>query len=104
MVNFRNKKITLYYPTEDQFKNLPSYSHCPCSCISLLYDEFTKIKKRFHQICSSNFISDRWIKTINSGSNVTYVYYNDFQTDGSAAFQALSTFLTSFKRQYSSKY
>src|SRR5579871_6787476 len=93
-LKLRNQNIieTLQHPTADQLKNLPSDAHCPCSRISSFYGDFTSIEARFHQICSSDFISDRWIKTINSGSNSTYFYFSDFRTDGSAAFQALSSF------------
>ncbi|CAF4128482.1 unnamed protein product, partial [Rotaria sordida] len=47
---------------------------------------------RFHQICSSDFISDRWIKTINFGLNTTYFSAYDFRTEGSAIFQSLESF------------
>ncbi|CAF1365250.1 unnamed protein product, partial [Rotaria sordida] len=36
----RNTLIIVENPSEDQFINLPSDAHCPCSRISLTYDEF----------------------------------------------------------------
>ncbi|CAF1332885.1 unnamed protein product [Rotaria sordida] len=88
----RNTLIIVENPSEDQFINLPSDAHCPCSRISLTYDEFISIQTRYHQICSSDFISDRWIKTINFGTNTTYFSAYDFRTEGSALFQSLESF------------
>ncbi|CAF1033314.1 unnamed protein product [Rotaria sordida] len=88
----RNILITIENPSEDQYINLPFDAHCPCSRISLSYGEFISIQTRFHQICSSDFISDRWIKTINFGSNTTYFSAYDFRTEGSAIFQSLESF------------
>ncbi|CAF3889918.1 unnamed protein product [Rotaria sp. Silwood1] len=88
----QNTLITVENPSEDQFKHLPSDAHCPCSHISLSYGEFISIQTRFHQICSSDFISDRWIKTINFGLNTTYFSAYDFRTEGSAIFQSLESF------------
>lgn len=35
---------------------------CSCSHLSIKYQSFLTIKPRYHQICSSEFISDRWIE------------------------------------------
>ncbi|CAF4177164.1 unnamed protein product, partial [Rotaria sordida] len=88
----RDTLIIVENPSEDQFINLPSDAHCPCSRISLSYGEFISIQIRFHQICSSDFISDRWIKTINFGSNTTYFSASNFRKEGSAIFQSLESF------------
>ncbi|CAF2763111.1 unnamed protein product [Rotaria sp. Silwood2] len=88
----RNTLITVENPSEDQFINLPYDAHCPCSRISLTYGEFISIQTRFHRICSSDFISDRWIKTIDFGSNKTYFFIEDFRTEASAIFQFLESF------------
>ena len=73
--------ITIDHPSEEQYRNLSSDAHCPCSRSSLSYAEFTTVETKFHQVCSSDFISDRWMKTIYSGSNATYFYLNDFRVD-----------------------
>ncbi|CAF4202656.1 unnamed protein product, partial [Adineta steineri] len=91
-LSFRTKTVTVSNPTQEQFENLPFTIYCPCSRISISYDQFTSINVRFHQVCSSDFISDRWIQTIFTGSNTTYFYLKDFRTYGSAAFQALASF------------
>ena len=83
-------KVILQYPTQDQFQALPLDAQCPCSQISLSYGQFVSIHAKFHQVCSSDFISDRWIKAIFSGLNSIYFYRADFRTIGSAQFRALA--------------
>jgi hypothetical protein len=84
-------KVTLQYPTQDQFKSLPLDAQCPCSQISLSYGQFVSIETTFHQVCSSDFVSDRWIKSIFYGSDSTNFYRADFRVIGSAQFLALAS-------------
>ncbi|CAF1480394.1 unnamed protein product [Adineta steineri] len=91
-LSFQTTTVTISNPTQEQFQNLPFTTYCPCSRISIFYDQFTSINVKFHQVCSSDFISDRWIQSIFTGSNTTYFYLEDFRTYGSAAFQALASF------------
>ncbi|CAF4081720.1 unnamed protein product, partial [Adineta steineri] len=79
-------------PSKEELDSFLSDAECPCSRISLLHGEFISLKLSLHQICSSDFVLDRWIKAIYSGSNVTYFNLNDFRTFGSAQFQALAGF------------
>ncbi|CAF1557465.1 unnamed protein product [Adineta ricciae] len=80
------------YPIIDQFESLPIDANCPCSHSSLGYGEFISLEITFHQVCSSEFVSDRWIKTLHFGLNSTYFHINDIRTYGSAQFQALAGF------------
>ncbi|CAF0987059.1 unnamed protein product [Adineta ricciae] len=91
---FRLKRtiIELQNPTEEQFNALPADANCPCSQISLYYGEFVSLQANLHEICRSEFVSERWIKAIFSYSNSTYFNFKDFRTFGSAQFQALSGF------------
>ena len=91
-LNRQTTVVTVEYPSIAQFKALPFDAHCPCSRASVSYGEFTSIQSTFHQVCSSDFVSDRWIEAIFSGSNSTYFYLADFRTSGSAQFQALASF------------
>ena len=89
-VTHRTTIVTVQNPTINQFIDLPQDKKCPCSKIAFRYEEFMLINASFHQVCSSDFISDRWIKTISSGSNSTYYSSEDFRSYGSAQFQALA--------------
>ncbi|CAF3933979.1 unnamed protein product [Rotaria sp. Silwood1] len=84
--------VTLEYLTKEQLKSLPIGIQCPCSRISISYGEFTSLDPNYHQICSSDFINDRWINAIFTGSNVTYFNIRDFRSFSSAQFQALAAF------------
>jgi hypothetical protein len=84
--------ITLKHPTKEQFEALPIDAQCSCSQISLSYGKFISLQASYHQVCSSDFVSDRWLNVINSGTNSTYFYISDFRTYGSAQFQALAAF------------
>jgi hypothetical protein len=82
--------ITIKNPTREQFEALPVDAQCSCSRISLPYGNFTSLQASFHQVCSSDFVTDRWFEAINFGANSTYFYLLDFRTYGSAQFQALA--------------
>jgi hypothetical protein len=91
-LTLRTTIVTVEYPSKVQFEALPFDAHCPCSRMSIAYGEFTSIQSTFHQVCSSDFVSDRWIEAIYSGSNATYFDIKDFRRYGSAQFQALASF------------
>ncbi|UJR12711.1 hypothetical protein I4U23_016885 [Adineta vaga] len=82
--------VIQHYPNEQQVDDLPNDAVCPCSRISLSYGEFISLEPILHQVCSSHFVSDRWIEAIFSGSNFTYFNLKDFRNFGSAQFQALA--------------
>ena len=84
--------VTVDYPSEEQYNTLPRDVQCVCSHISLPYDKFTSLQPILHQVCSSDFVSDRWISALFTGSNATYFYINDFRGFASAQFEALSAF------------
>jgi hypothetical protein len=86
------KIITLKHPTKEQFEALPTDAQCSCSQISLSYGKFISLQASYHQVCSSDFVSDRWFNAINFGANSTYFHIRDFRTYGSAQFQALAAF------------
>ena len=82
--------VTVSNPSKYEFEHFPIDAQCPCSRGSVSNGDFTSLQPNFHQVCSSDFVSDRWIETIFSGSNTTYYYLFDFRTFGSAQFQALA--------------
>jgi hypothetical protein len=89
---FETTTVTIDNPDKEQLDELLLDADCPCSRISLSYGEFISLKPILHQVCHSEFVSDRWIKALFSDSNATYYYFKDFRTFGSAQFQALAAF------------
>ncbi|CAF1430786.1 unnamed protein product [Adineta steineri] len=85
--------ITLEYPTKYQLASLTLDNQCPCSRSSLSYDKFILIQPIFHQVCSSDFVSDRWINSFSDTLNVSINWYlqtiGDFRKHGRSYFQAL---------------
>ena len=84
--------ITLQYPTKEQFKLVPFDAQCSCSRVSISYNEFTPLEASFHQVCTSDFVSDRWIKSVFFYSNTTYFNLYDLRISASALFRALAGF------------
>ncbi len=84
--------ITVQSPTLAQIQSLPANPICPCSRISFTYDKFVSSNVSFHQVCSSDFVSDRWISSLFYGENASYLLRIDFRSVGFAQFQALASF------------
>jgi hypothetical protein len=65
---------------------------CPCSQISIKYKSFLNIEARFHQVCSSDFVSDRWIKHLYGDKQPVYRFNStDFYYSASGQFQLLAS-------------
>lgn len=60
---------TEYWPTQITFEQLlikyPLTLKCPCSRTEILYETFANVNAEFHQVCSSQFITQDWIETTN---------------------------------------
>lgn len=95
---FRPRSITAQIPKPSIFKyqdiaiHYPESIQCTCSQISIKYGLFLTITPQFHQVCSSEFVSDRWIAYIYDESNFTQKYpSSDFRYSASAQFQLLAS-------------
>ncbi|CAF4132192.1 unnamed protein product, partial [Adineta steineri] len=66
--------------------------HCPCSITSSTYGKYIKIEPIFHQVCSSQFISNEWRINITTGllSNLSNYDRRDYRRFLSAHLQYLS--------------
>ncbi|CAF4206139.1 unnamed protein product [Adineta steineri] len=84
--------VTILNPTKEQFQSLPINAKCSCSHISIPYRKFMSLETSFHQVCSSDFISDRWLNAIDSKTDTTYFAFQDFRRFGNAQFQALAAY------------
>ena len=83
--------ITIHYPSKDQFEALPITAECPCSYLSFTYGTFLALQANFHRICSSDFVTDRWVQTLFSNFSESHFYKSDIRATGSAHFQALAS-------------
>ena len=87
------KTVIIKEPTIDIYSKLQAqYSEalvCPCSSISIEYKQFISFQPTFHQICASDFITDKWTDYF---FTVDYVCYKDFRSIGSTFFTTLAAF------------
>ncbi|CAF1441651.1 unnamed protein product [Adineta ricciae] len=87
--------ITITKPTIEQYKDLiqqyPDTLRCPCERISIPYEKFLHISPVYHQICSSDFISQRWIDYL-FYNNSSYYFQLDFRRSALGQFQLLRLF------------
>ena len=90
-LNDHTTTLALQTPTINQFETLPVDAQCPCYHLAFSYGDFITVQATFHQVCSSDFVSDRWIEAIFSGSNRSSFHKADIRSTGSALFQALAS-------------
>jgi len=87
---------TILKPTEDQFNNLqqmyPSSLSCPCTVISVPYNTIIEIEPFYHQVCSSDMISQSWIDYYNNFQLFIFTSSFDFRANAAYQFQLLATF------------
>ena len=86
-------------PSQIRFERLSqAYSStldCPCSKISISYQTFANVRTIFHQVCSSEFVSEQWINFINihTGNYPTLVIgKDDLRSTLSAFWQIIGAF------------
>ena len=73
-------------------KHSPNTLQCPCSHLSAKYHLFLTIIPRFHQVCLSEFVSDRWIEYLYGEGNLGFRFpVNDFRVSASAQFRLLAS-------------
>ncbi|CAF0883894.1 unnamed protein product [Adineta steineri] len=81
-------------PSENDYnKLLISYSKsldCPCNKISIAYKNFIEINTTFHQVCSSDFVSIKWINYLFYDGYWEAYNRRDIRERGSAYFLFLS--------------
>ena len=85
--------VSVSSPSLSQFQQLttqyPSTLSCPCSQVNIPYNTFLSFSPRYHQICSSEYISQSWISSLFS-DNITRYFPLDFRISASSQFQTLA--------------
>ena len=84
VMEMKNPSLESYLNLHDLYSDV----NCPCSQISISYGSFVKLIPIYHPICSSEFISQRWIEML--FNNVTaFRVPSDFRATASTQFQVL---------------
>ncbi|CAF1663667.1 unnamed protein product, partial [Adineta ricciae] len=91
----RIKDESIKTPTYSQYQQLyKKYSNtlqCSCTNLSIEYGKFVKTEPLFHQVCSSDFITQRWIDFI-FAANILSLWPIDVRTSLSAMWQLIHSF------------
>ena len=85
--------VSVSTPSMTEFEHLslkyPLTLSCPCSQMTIPYKQFLTFSPQYHQICSSEFVTQQWIKSLFKISINDY-HPLDFRIVGSAQFQVLA--------------
>ena len=70
LFTINTKTITLNLPSSEQIVRLKNVTPvCPCSTSHIPYGVFSSVHPIFHPICSSDFVSDRWLASLEKLNN-----------------------------------
>lgn len=91
-LSLRTITVTKNNPSEVEFQRLyarySSTIKCVCSRIAIPYSEFTRYDATFHEVCSSEFISQTWIDAVYV-SNRRFLVPNDMRMTLSTFWQTI---------------
>ena len=95
-IRIQTTTVNIVEPTSKEFLQLynqySSTLNCPCSQAAIRYDQLIlSIQPEYHQICSSEFVSTKWINLDFIRSPSTYIATHDFRSQSEIHFQLLST-------------
>ncbi|CAF1434225.1 unnamed protein product [Adineta steineri] len=90
--------VKVWNPSLFDYNNLERLNSntliCPCSTTLIPYHTFISLSPSLHQVCSSDFVSDRWISvlknSISSKMILNFYFVTDWLHRGSSQFQLLS--------------
>ncbi|CAF3224735.1 unnamed protein product [Rotaria sp. Silwood2] len=74
---------------EEIFKRYPTTVMCRCSLVSIPYAQLISFNVQYHQVCSSDFVTEEWFSSL-FNINTTSYYPLDFRLMAFAQFQVLS--------------
>lgn len=88
--------ISIENPTYEIYNKLRqsddiSLLQCPCTHVSISYGKFVQVNTSLHDICSSSFIEQSWIKSIVGNGDWSNLSSNDFYGRGVVYFQGLNS-------------
>ncbi|UJR18834.1 hypothetical protein I4U23_021962 [Adineta vaga] len=95
----QNETKTVSFPSQSVYENLlKKYQNnlqCTCTKVLIPYEKFVKTIPSFHQVCSSDFISQEWIDFIFKADS-TLIWPIDVRTSLSSMWQLIRIFSNLF--------
>ncbi|CAF1343282.1 unnamed protein product [Rotaria sp. Silwood1] len=94
--------VSIKNPTQQVYENLLqskeiSALQCPCSHVTIPYGKFVQVNTSIHEVCSSPFIEQEWIKSIFGNGDWSNLSLNDFYGRGVVYFQGLYSFCVMYQ-------
>ena len=77
---------------ERLIKDYSANLQCPCSQIGIAYQTFATIHVHYHQVCTSEFIHEKWITRLFDQRKNSSIKTDDFQQRSSFFWQTISDF------------
>ncbi|UJR08336.1 hypothetical protein I4U23_012607 [Adineta vaga] len=97
-INNQIENKTVTFPSQSLYENLhKKYSNsleCSCRKVSIPHGKFVRMIPKFHQVCSTDFVSQKWIDFIFK-VNVELIMPIDVRTSLSAMWQLIQSFCRS---------
>lgn len=84
-IQIRNPTLSTYLSLYEKSPDLK----CPCTEISISYEKFLELSPLFHQVCSSDLITDEWISFLYDPEKTPLRYPADFRATAFNEFQIL---------------
>ena len=87
--------ITISTPSLDTYRHIYEKHalntlSCPCSTITSEYGQFLTLTPTYHQFCSSNFVGETWLNSLNT--NRVDFYAIDLRRSASLIFHSLASY------------
>jgi hypothetical protein len=96
-VDQQNRTIKVDSPSVDTYEHLQRFYdttlQCPCAQLSVPYGNFLQLTPSYHPVCTSDFVSEKWIAwLLNAQIYELYLYFVDFRITSPTIFQMLADF------------
>jgi hypothetical protein len=84
-IEVQNPSLLTYFNLYNKYGNV----RCRCTQIALSYRAFVELSPLYHQVCRSDFISQKWIDFLFDNNMTMMRYAVDFRASASNQFQVL---------------
>ncbi|CAF3968433.1 unnamed protein product [Adineta steineri] len=86
-------RIEIKNPTIDLYEKLAANNYsieCDCSETSVPHKDFISLQPIYHQVCSSDFVTQRWIDYLYDSTKHSFYFHADFRSTAMQQFQLLA--------------
>jgi hypothetical protein len=84
-IEVQNPSLQIYFDLYNKYGNVK----CACNQISSSYETFVKLSPLYHEVCASDFISQKWIDFLFDNNKTMIRHAVDFRASASNQFQVL---------------